>query len=250
MKLEVRGVKIEPPVTESNGEVEDIYDMYLKKALTLHARTQNEAETSVESQQAGQAGQAPTGTSTDEIDATKRSVVIGKIVSAVLENDQERFGGVNDNRTIQNDNVCRPKVKTRVDQSGFEDDTKCLKSEMLDYKFSSLRLSALKAVQTVLSSQKYGEMLLVPKTDLVADSSKALADGTVVRKDEDFKKIICDFMKKLISVATSPSAFKRFVTVVELDRTQDMLLKLATQEHAERETKVAYLKGNFFFIMF
>lgn len=139
--------------------------------------------------------------------------------------------------------VCRPKENSKLSESTKVSEEKRLEKEMLAIKFAAVQVTALKAVQCVLASQKYGEMLLVPKSDLVADSSKALTDGTVVRKDEDFKKVMCEYMKKLIHVATSASPFKRAVGIDELDRTRAMLQKMVVQEQADRKTNLPSLKG-------
>ena len=139
----------------------------------------------------------------------------------------------------QNDiDTCNSKldIDSKVDQD-------ILQSEIISIQFASVQITALKAVQCILSSQKYGEMLLVPKSDLVADSSKALADGTVIRKDEDFKNVICNFMRKLIVIAASPSPFRRIIEIDELDRARAMLQKKAVQQQAEGKTNLNKLKG-------
>lgn len=144
--------------------------------------------------------------------------------------------------------VCRPKEypKPVPIVESVDDEESVLNKEFLAVQFAAMQISAMKAVQCVLVSQKYGEMLLVPKSDLVADSSKAFADGTVVRKDEDFKKVICEYMKKLVFVASSVSPFKRVIEIDELDRTRAMLQKISLQEQAERKTNLPQLKGNLF----
>lgn len=119
-----------------------------------------------------------------------------------------------------------------------------IQNEIIAIQFASVQITALKAVQCILSSQKYGEMLLVPKSDLVADSSKALADGTVIRKDENFKTVICSFMKKLIVIAASPSPFRRIIEIDELDRARAMIQKKAIGQQAEGKTNLSKLKGN------
>lgn len=164
-----------------------------------------------------------------------------------MEVDYENNGVVGVNYADEGGEVCRPKEHNTNPAENVvevcEDDL--LNKEVIAVKFAAIKVAALKTVQCVLASQKYGEMLLVPTSDLVADSSKALTDGTVVRKDEDFKKVICEFMKMLILVATSASPFKRAVGIDELDRTRAMLLKIVRQEQAERRTNLKHLKGQF-----
>lgn len=157
-----------------------------------------------------------------------------------MEIDKDSNGVTEMKRDIE---VCRPKENSKLSESTKVSEDERLEKEMLAMKFAAVQVTALKAVQCVLASQKYGEMLLVPKSDLVADSSKALTDGTVVRKDEDFKKVMCEFMKKLIHVATSASPFKRAVGIDELDRTRAMLQKMVVQEQAGRKTNLPSLKG-------
>jgi len=119
--------------------------------------------------------------------------------------------------------------------------------EMTALQFSSIQVTALKAVQCVLGSQNYGEMLLVPKADLVADSSKALADGTVVRRDEKVKVVISGIMRRLVVLAASPAPFSRTMGLEELDRTRAMLHKMAIERHAEENTNLSQLRGKAIF---
>lgn len=141
------------------------------------------------------------------------------------------------------DEIERQKQKSvKTKSHSLEEEDMQLKNELLAIRFASIQITALKAVQNVLASHKYGEMLLVPKKDLIADSSKALTDGTVVRKDEDFKKSISEFMKKLVMVATIPSPFKRVVCIDELDRTRGMLFKIVLQAQADMKTNMNYLR--------
>ena len=133
---------------------------------------------------------------------------------------------------------CKPK-----DRKIPESDMNELQNELTGLKFASVQLSALKVVYSILSCPKYGEMLLVPNTDLTADHSKALPDGTVVRKDDDFKKILQEFMKKMVVIAINPSPFKRMVSFEELDRVHWMLLKTVYNVTAESQTCLPQLRG-------
>ena len=130
------------------------------------------------------------------------------------------------------------------DKKLSENDLNDLEDELVGLKFASVQLSALKVVYSILCSSKYGEMLLVPNTDLTADHSKALPDGTIVRKDDDFKKVLQEFMKKMVGVATRPSPFKRNVSFEELDRVHWMLLKIVYNVRAESQTSLPQLRGN------
>ena len=129
------------------------------------------------------------------------------------------------------------------DKKLTETDLNDLEDELIGLKFASVQLSALKVVYSILCSPKYGEMLLVPNADLTADHSKALPDGTVVRKDDDFKKVLQEFMKKMVGIATKPSPFKRNVSFEELDRVHWMLLKIVYNVRAESQTSLPHLRG-------
>ncbi|KAL4227433.1 putative E3 ubiquitin-protein ligase herc1 [Mactra antiquata] len=158
--------------------------------------------------------------------------------------------GMSETETTSDKNdTCRPKQyktsKSSECVESIDDKDTELKKEISAIKFASMQISAMKSVQCILTHPKYGEMLLVPKSDLVADSSKALTDGTIVRKDEDFKRVICDYMKKLVFVASSISPFKRAINLDELDRTRSMLLKIAVKEQAERKTNLLQLKETY-----
>ena len=133
---------------------------------------------------------------------------------------------------------CKPK-----DRKIWESDVNELQNELIGLKFASVQLSALKVVYSILNCPKYGEMLLVPNTDLTADHSKALPDGTVVRKDDDFKRVLQEFMKKMVVIATNPSPFKRVVSFEELDRVHWMLLKIVYNVWAESQTSLPQLRG-------
>ena len=133
---------------------------------------------------------------------------------------------------------CKPKER-KIPESDMNE----LQNELTGLKFASVQLSALKVVYSILSCPKYGEMLLVPNTDLSADHSKALPDGTVVRKDDDFKKILQEFMKKMVVIAINPSPFKRMVSFEELDRVHWMLLKTVYNVTAESQTCLPQLRG-------
>ena len=135
---------------------------------------------------------------------------------------------------------CKPK-----DRKVVESDLNDLEDELIGLKFASVQLSALRVVYSLLCSPKYGEMLLVPNTDLTADRSKALPDGTVVRKDDDFKRVLQEFMKKMVAIATNPSPFKRVVSFEELDRVHWMLLKIVYNVRAESKTNLPQLRGRY-----
>ncbi|KAK3583560.1 hypothetical protein CHS0354_026149 [Potamilus streckersoni] len=129
--------------------------------------------------------------------------------------------------------VCRPK---EIQQKHKRHTS--ISSELEALKLVSIQIAALKAVATIVCSPKYGEMLLVPKTDLSADSNKALPDGTVVQKDFEFKRILREFIKTMVVKATGPYPFKRTFSLEELERAQSVLHQLAITDQAEKMTAV------------
>ncbi|XP_052792637.1 probable E3 ubiquitin-protein ligase HERC1 isoform X2 [Mya arenaria] len=186
----------------------------------------------------GDRSPSSSGTERSQEDTSSRTglEIVGHRVK--FAEDQEGVGLKSENLAFD--------VQNQTDgENDAEVQDKLILKEITALQFSSIQITALKAVQCVLSSQKYGEMLLVPKSDLVADSSKALADGTVIRKDEEMKGVICSFMKRLILVAASPSPFRRVVGLEELDRTRAMLHKLAIEKHAEEKTNLRGLKEKY-----
>ena len=150
----------------------------------------------------------------------------------------EKSTSIEENTLNDKEQGVKPKDK-KLPESDLND----LEDELIGLKFASVQLSALKVVHSILCSPKYGEMLLVPNTDLTADHSKALPDGTVVRKDDDFKKVLQEFMKKMVGIATNPSPFKRVVSLEELDRVHWMLLKIVYSVRAESQTSLPHLRG-------
>ncbi|KAL3866609.1 hypothetical protein ACJMK2_043893 [Sinanodonta woodiana] len=141
--------------------------------------------------------------------------------------------GFSGHATKQKSQVCQPK---EIKQKHRRQTS--VNSELHTLKLISIQIAALKAVATIVCSPKYGEMLLVPKTDLSADSNKALPDGTVVQKDFELKRILREFMKTMVVKATGPYPFKRTFSLEELERAQSILHQLAITDQAEKMTAV------------
>lgn len=108
---------------------------------------------------------------------------------------------------------------------------------------SFIQVTALKALNVIIQCNKFTEMLLVPKSDLMADSSKALVDGTVVRRDEDFKCGLRSLMKKMVKIALCNASLLKVFTVSDLERAQSVLYQVLTRKNAEEEAGIPELKG-------
>ena len=118
-------------------------------------------------------------------------------------------------------------------------------SEKKEFQTSYIQVTALKALHNIIWTNKFSEMLLVPKSDLAADSNKALIDGTVVRRNEDMKTILRLLMKKMVKVALSTSLLHKVFSLAELERAHTVLYKSLITSAAEEESCIAELHGKF-----
>lgn len=110
---------------------------------------------------------------------------------------------------------------------------------------SFIQVSALKALNVIIQCNKFTEMLLVPKSDLMADSSKALVDGTVVRRDEDFKCGLRSLMRKMVKISLGNASLLKVFTVADLERAQSVLYQVLTRKNAEDDAGIPELKGKY-----
>ncbi|XP_069137757.1 probable E3 ubiquitin-protein ligase HERC1 isoform X1 [Argopecten irradians] len=117
--------------------------------------------------------------------------------------------------------------------------------ELHTIKTSYVQVTALKALHTILLNNKYIEMLLVPKSDLLSDRNKALVDGTVIRRDEDFKVTLRSFMKRMVQLALSQSGLLRVFSVLELERAHAVLYKIITTSKAEEDICISEVKEKY-----
>lgn len=115
--------------------------------------------------------------------------------------------------------------------------------ELLTIKTAYIQVTALKSLHTILLNNKFIEMLLVPKSDLLSERNKALVDGTVIRRDEDFKVTLRSFMKRMVQLALSQSGLLRVFSVLELERAHTILYKILTTSKAEEVTCLSEVKG-------
>ena len=118
-------------------------------------------------------------------------------------------------------------------------------SEKNEFQASYIQVTALKALHNIIWTNKFTEMLLVPKSDLAADSNKALIDGTVVRRNEDMKTVLRQLMKKMVKVALSTSLLHKVFTLAELERAHSVLHKSLIDSVAEEDSGIEDLLGNY-----
>lgn len=116
-------------------------------------------------------------------------------------------------------------------------------SEKKEFQASFVQVSALKALNNIIWTNKFSEMLLVPKSDLAADSNKALIDGTVVRRNEDMKTVLRLLMKKMVKVALCTSLLNKVFSLAELERAQTVLYRSLITCTAEEESCIGDLHG-------
>ncbi|XP_021370838.1 probable E3 ubiquitin-protein ligase HERC1 isoform X1 [Mizuhopecten yessoensis] len=117
--------------------------------------------------------------------------------------------------------------------------------ELHSIKTSYIQVTALKALHTILLNNRFIEMLLVPKSDLLSDRNKALLDGTVIRRDEDFKVTLRSFMKRMVQLALSQSGLLRVFSVLELERAHAILYKILTVSKAEEVICISEVKEKY-----
>lgn len=106
------------------------------------------------------------------------------------------------------------------------------------FKVALLQTSALKSLNTIFCCSKYAEMLLVPPVapkkakspDLHGEKKQAPNDKEEKDKDfEDIGQVMAKIMKQLVQKAVIPSPIRRLVSVLELERAQNMLVKMAAE---------------------
>ncbi|KAJ8304849.1 hypothetical protein KUTeg_018432 [Tegillarca granosa] len=128
----------------------------------------------------------------------------------------------------QNHNMEEPERKTlEMDSEKLDNKNTATDDEIKMIQTSFIQITALKALHTIMLTNKFTEMLLVPKSDLQADSNKALVDGTVVRKDEEFKCILRSLLKKMVRLSLGPSVLHRSFCIAELERAQTVLRRIS-----------------------
>ncbi|XP_071845609.1 probable E3 ubiquitin-protein ligase HERC1 isoform X3 [Apostichopus japonicus] len=113
-----------------------------------------------------------------------------------------------------------------------------LPAEEESLRVALLQTSALKSLNAIFCCSKYAEMLLVPpvaqKRSKSPDSSGEKKKKANSSKDgdkdvEEIGKMMAKIMKQLVQKAVIPSPIRRLVSVLELERAQNMLVKMAAE---------------------
>ena len=143
--------------------------------------------------------------------------------------------------------------------------------ELKALKFAFIQLSALKTLCSIVCNNKYTEMLLVPKAEVVADNSKSglklddaqdtetkdavskqeSKDTNVgrnkpegpVHKDCEMIGVLRGVISSLVQKATMPCPFKRVVSLGELERMLTVLQKLVFMIRTEEEFGIKLTDG-------
>ncbi|CAL1541385.1 unnamed protein product [Lymnaea stagnalis] len=112
-------------------------------------------------------------------------------------------------------------------------------------KFASLQLSAVKALSVLSSSEKFAELLLVPRSTM-KDSAceKQLLDSLGIHRDDAMKAALRQMMRLFVARSTYPSPFKRAVPLTEIERAFSVLHNSIIQHIAEDKLGVTSLEGN------
>lgn len=139
-------------------------------------------------------------------------------------------------------------VPTQPEEVDLSESCSSLESEISEkneFQASYIQVTALKALHNIIWTNKFTEMLLVPKSDLAADSNKALIDGTVVRRNEDMKTVLRQLMKKMVKIALSTSLLHKVFTLAELERAHSVLHRSLIISVAEGDSGIEDLLGNY-----
>lgn len=117
-------------------------------------------------------------------------------------------------------------------------------------KFAALQLSAVKALSVLASSEKFVELLLVPRCS-VKDSTadKELLNSIGVHRNENMKASLRQMMRLFVTRSTFPSPFKRAVPLPEMERAFNVLHVSIIQHIAEEKLGVNVLEGRVFMIL-
>ncbi|BFZ01051.1 hypothetical protein BsWGS_04090 [Bradybaena similaris] len=110
-------------------------------------------------------------------------------------------------------------------------------------KFAALQLSAVKALSVLASSEKFVELLLVPRCS-VKDSTadKELLNSIGVHRNENMKASLRQMMRLFVTRSTFPSPFKRAVPLPEMERAFNVLHVSIIQHIAEEKLGVNVLE--------
>lgn len=164
--------------------------------------------------------------------------------NSTLQSESETKLSEEDTDKKQNENKEVDESERKPSEMDSEKpESKNTDDELKVIQTSFIQITALKALHTIMLTNKFTEMLLVPKSDLQADSNKALVDGTVVRKDEEFKCILRSLLKKMVRLSLGPSVLHRSFSIAELERAQTVLYRIMVRSRAEEDVCLNDIKG-------
>ncbi|ESP05641.1 hypothetical protein LOTGIDRAFT_181433 [Lottia gigantea] len=131
----------------------------------------------------------------------------------------------------------KPKLKSKLSKEEKENHY---------LKQMTLQMAAMKSLRVIISSNKFAEMLLVPKSSQSeSDATKSLLEGIKDQKDEEIKHSLQAMMKKIVKRSLVSSPFRRIVSLSELERTFNVLQKLSVSSSSDSSLDINELEGRF-----
>ena len=121
--------------------------------------------------------------------------------------------------------------------------------ELQLFQIGNLQLTALKAVTVLLGSSRYLELLLVPKVGLAEkEKDGGNLGGTtlppvVEPAGNELRESMRSIMKQMVRKAVLPSPMKRTASLLDLERAQTMLYKVALASQAEQRNGLVEKRG-------
>ncbi|XP_059169765.1 probable E3 ubiquitin-protein ligase HERC1 isoform X3 [Physella acuta] len=147
-----------------------------------------------------------------------------------------------DDRSHRVPNYSKPHAPSS-DLPSFSPEKMNREKEIHVLKFAALQLSAVKALSVLASSERFAELLLVPRIgskDNVVE--KQLLDSLGIHKDEAMKASLRQMMRLFVTRSTYPSPFKRAVPLTEIERAFSVLHSSIIQHIAEDRLGVMSLE--------
>ncbi|XP_035829751.1 probable E3 ubiquitin-protein ligase HERC1 isoform X3 [Aplysia californica] len=115
--------------------------------------------------------------------------------------------------------------------------------EIHTLRLAALQFSAVKALSSLASCEKFAELLLVPRSS-PRDSSadKQLFENLTFHKDDAMKSALRQMMRLFVARSTFPSPFRRAVPLAELERAFNVLHNSIIHALAEEKLGIALLE--------
>ncbi|RUS68742.1 hypothetical protein EGW08_023496, partial [Elysia chlorotica] len=133
--------------------------------------------------------------------------------------------------------------KSPADSSPLSVESVNHEKEIHILKFSALQLLAVKALSALASSEKFAELLLVPRSSLNENvEDKQLLETLSSYRDEAMKDSFRKMIKLFVTRSVYPSPFKRAVPLTEIERAFSVLQNSIVQHIAEDKLGVKHLE--------